>query len=181
MPAHFLPRSLLGTPARGWAIALLLGVASAGAAAPWQRLERGEFKPHGRMLHQMERDLTTGILSAYPELRGLGALIGDNPDRAYYEPEGNYCDALVRNAFLTGNADAMAKARHIMATALASRLPNGYFGGGAVRSPADIRKSNIELWSQCCFLRGALAYAAYAADPTVLTAVRKNVDRGVCS
>ena len=145
-------------------------------AATWQALPRGEIKPRGWMLHQIERDLTSGVLSAYPELRGLGAPIGTNNQRSYFESEGNYFDALVRNAFLSDNAAAIAKARSIMQRALAQRLPNGYFGRGAVKGPNDLLRGHIELWSQCCFLRGALALHEYARDPAVLAAIRSNVD-----
>jgi hypothetical protein len=43
------------------------------SAESWQVLPRREIKPRGWMQHQMERNLTSGNLSAYAELRQTGA------------------------------------------------------------------------------------------------------------
>lgn len=153
-----------------WTVGLL------GASEAWQSLPRSEIRPGGWIRHQLERNLTTGNLSAYDRLRGTDVPIGPGTGRGYREPEGNYFDALVRNAFLAEHRPAMEKAARIFATALAGRMPNGYFGRGQMRAPEDIQRDDLELWSQCCFLRGALAYYEYTGQPEVLAAVVRNVD-----
>lgn len=146
------------------------------AGESWQALPRSAIKPRGWLQHQIERNLTSGNLSAYDWLRVTDAPIGPGTGPGYREPEGNYFDALVRNAFLVEHQPSIQKAARILATVLASRQPNGYFGRGQVRAPRDIQQSDLELWSQCCFLRGALAYYEHTGQPEVLAAVVRNVD-----
>jgi hypothetical protein len=158
---------------------LLLALSAGGLSAAtetWQALPRSEIKPRGWIRNQLERNLTTGNLSAYDRLRETDAPIGPGAGRGYREPEGNYFDALVRHAFLVEHRPSMEKATRIFATAVAGRLPNGYFGRGQVRTPGDIQRDDLELWSQCCFLRGALAYYEHTGRADVLAAVVLNVD-----
>ncbi len=135
-----------------------------------------EIQPRGWMRHQVERDLTSGNLSALDRLRQLGAPVGSGRSRGYGEFEGNYADAFVRNAFLAGHQPSIARAARLIAVALESQQPNGYFGRSAVQTAADIIKDDGELWSQCCFLRAALAYHEYTGDRQCLEAIIKNVN-----
>lgn len=155
---------------------LILMVQFVCADEAWHTLPRHEIKPCGWIKHQLERNLTSGNLSVYDELRGLGAPVGPGKTRGYTEFEGNYFDALVRNAFLTGHQPSIEKATRIITNALSKRQANGYFGRERVRTPGDVLESNLELWSQCCFLRGALAYYEHTGNPQVFEAITNNVN-----
>ena len=78
------------------------------SAESFQPLPLREITPRGWMQRQIERDLTSGNLSALDRLRQLGAPVGSGRSRGYGEFEGNYADALVRNAFLVGHPPSIA-------------------------------------------------------------------------
>jgi len=64
-------------------------------------LSFGDIKPQGWIYNQMLRDISSGNSSYLENMRLLGAPINRSDKQGYGEFEGNFADAIIRNAILT--------------------------------------------------------------------------------
>ncbi len=155
-------------------------------------LRFGAIRPRGWILQQMRRDLKNGFAGQLDELcheassdifasgrnrpgrPNCGNAVGD----AWWngETEGNWHCGHCMLACLTGEPDAMKKAKDYVDHVLAAQDADGYLG---IFSPELRYKGHGELWTQTCLFRGLLAYADATGDERVFSAVRRAVDRTV--
>ena len=92
------------------------------------------------------------------------------------ETEGNWRCGYIMMACLTGEPDAMAKAKAYVDHILAAQDADGYLG---IFSPELRYKGNGDLWTQTCLFRGLLVYADATGDEKVWNAVKRAVDRTI--
>jgi uncharacterized protein len=152
----------------------------------------GEVKPLGWIQEQMARDLKEGFAGRLdklcPEARsdifatGRNSLAQTNSTNKSHntwwngETEGNWRAGFIMMAYLSGDADSMAKADAYVAHILAAQDSDGYLG---INAP-ELRYTNGgELWTQACLLRGLLDYAELTGRDDVLKAVEKAVQHTI--
>ena len=144
-------------------------------------LRFGAVKPRGWILEQMRRDLRDGFAGHLDELcheassdifasgrnRPGKPNAGNAAGDAWWngETEGNWRCGHFMLACLTGEPDAMTKAKAYIDHILAAQDADGYLG---IFSPELRYKGNGELWTQTCLFRGLLAYADATGDETGL-------------
>ncbi|MEA4935517.1 MAG: glycoside hydrolase family 127 protein [Paludibacter sp.] len=145
------------------------------AQTPMKVLTFGEIKPQGWVYNQMLRDISSGNSSYLEFMRPLGAPITES-DKGYGEFEGNFADCVIRNAILTGYKPWLDKAKNIAGFLLENQDEKGYVGRKRPDNFQELAQNEIELWSQCCFLRAFLAYYEYTKDPVYLNATVRSVD-----
>ncbi|MEI8042056.1 MAG: beta-L-arabinofuranosidase domain-containing protein [Verrucomicrobiota bacterium] len=153
-------------------------------------LRFGTVKPRGWILEQMRRDLREGFAGHLDELcqeasSDIFATGRNRPGKpnagnaeavAWWngETEGNWRCGHMMLACLTGEPEAMTKAKSYVAHMLGAQDADGYLG---VFSPEMRYRGNGELWTQTCLFRGLLAYADATGDNRLWEAVRHAVDR----
>ena len=149
----------------------------------------GTIRPRGWILQQMRRDLKHGFAGHLDELcheassdifasgrnRPGKPNAGNAAGDAWWngETEGNWHCGHFMLACLTGEPDAMKKAKGYVDHILAAQDADGYLG---VFSPELRYQGHGELWTQTCLFRGLLAYADATGDERVFAAVRRAVD-----
>lgn len=182
-------------------LALALGrVSGAEAFLP---LRLGEVKPEGWLLAQLERDLVSGYhghLDALLQDPQTGEYLLlpqhndyvtrgknkncrlDNQGRSlpptqyswwWAEMIGDWHDALIRAAFLTGEPQSLAKADRFVQAILKSQDEDGYIGIYPKGFRFHFGICDGELWSQRCALLGLLAYYEFTGRQDVLNAVER--------
>jgi hypothetical protein len=154
-------------------------------------LRFGAVRPRGWILQQMRRDLKEGFAGHLDELcheassdifasgrnrPGRPNNAGSAAGEAWWngETEGNWHCGHFMLACLTGEPEAVKKAKEYVDHILAAQDADGYLG---IFSPELRYKGHGELWTQTCLFRGLLAYADATGDEKVLVAVRRAVDR----
>jgi len=145
------------------------------AQTPMKALTFGEIKPQGWIYNQMLRDISSGNSSYLELMRPLGAPITKS-DKGYGEFEGNFADCVIRNAILTGYKPWLDKAKNIADFLLENQDEKGYIGRKRPNNFKELAENEIELWSQCCFLRAFLAYHEYSKEQKYLNAIISSVD-----
>ena len=179
------------------AISAAVGVAasqgsSGGVAPAFTPLRFGAVKPRGWILQQMRRDLKSGFAGHLDDLcREASSDIfasgrnrpgkpnkGNAADDAWWngETEGNWHCGHFMLACLSGDPEAMKKAKHYADHILAGQDTDGYLG---IFSPELRYQGHGELWTQTCLFRGLLAYAEATGDEKVFTVVKRAVDRTI--
>ena len=162
------------------------------AQAALLQLKFGDVKPRGWILAQMRRDLQTGFAGHLDELcheassdifaAGRNQLgkpnSGNAAGDAWWngETEGNWRCGFLMLACLTGEQEAMKKAKAYVDHILASQDADGYIG---IFSPELRYQGHGELWTQTCLFRGMLAYADATGDERVFMAVKRAIDRTI--
>ena len=155
-------------------------------------LRFGAIQPRGWILQQMRRDLKKGFAGCLDELcheassdifasgrnRPGKPNSGNAAGDAWWngETEGNWHCGHFMLACLTGEPEAMKKAKDYVDHILAAQDADGYLG---IFSPELRYKGHGELWTQTCLFRGLLAYADATGDEKVLAAVKRAVDRTI--
>lgn len=143
---------------------------------PFQLLPFGDIKPGGWIREQMLRDITSGNSSYLEKMRPLGAPIASVAKRGYGEFEGNFADAVIRNAILTGYQPWLDRAKGIADFIVDQQDEKGYVGRKRPGDFEDLAESEGELWGQCCFLRAFLAYYEFSKEKKYLDSAIKSVD-----
>ncbi len=155
-------------------------------------LRFGAVQPRGWILQQMRRDLKEGFAGHLDELcheassdifaSGRNRLgkpnAGNAASDAWWngETEGNWHCGHLMLACLSGEPEAMQKAKDYVNHILAAQDADGYLG---IFSPELRYKGHGELWTQTCLFRGLLAYADATGDEKVRAAVKRAVDRTI--
>jgi len=156
------------------------GTASGDAPPPirplFELLPFGDIRPEGWIREQMLRDITTGNTSYLEHMRRLGAPIDLTSNRGYGEFDGNFADALIRNAILTGYQPWLDRAKEIADFIVGKQDDKGYVGRKRPTDFRDLADNEGELWGQCCFLRAFLAYYEYSKDKKYLDAATRSVE-----
>ena len=153
-------------------------------------LKFGAVKPCGWILQQMRRDLKGGFAGHLDELcheassdifvsarnRPGKPNAGNSAGDAWWngETEGNWHCGHFMLACLTGDPEAMKKAKGYADHILAGQDADGYIG---IFSPELRYQGRGELWTQNCLFRGLLAYAEATGEKRVFQAVKRAVDR----
>jgi hypothetical protein len=156
-------------------------------------LRFGTIRPRGWILQQMRRDLKEGFAGHLDELcheassdifasgrnrpgksNNAGSAAGDSWWNG--ETEGNWHCGHFMLACLTGEPEALKKAKDYVNHILAAQDADGYLG---IFSPELRYKGHGELWTQTCLFRGLLAYADATGDEKVLAAVKRAADRAI--
>lgn len=150
--------------------------AKSGSPERYSQFRLGEITAKGWIYHQMVRDMKEGNLASLNQIRKMGAPFAEKNGRGYGEFEGNYIDAIIRNAIVAGYEPFLDWADEISEKILAGRTVSGFMGGKAPSDFEEARSREIFLWSQACFLRGLLAYAEFTGNPRYLDAVVDDVD-----
>jgi len=152
------------------------GDVAAAPLPPYQVLPFGDIKPDGWIREQMLRDITSGNASYLEKMRPLGAPVTPGSGRGYGEFEGNFADAIIRNALLTGHQPWLVWAKRIADFLVAQQDEEGYVGRKRPADFEDLADKEGELWGQCCFLRAFLAYYEYSKEQKYLDAAVRSVD-----
>ncbi len=193
---HMIPLTLtlavLMAPCRADRIAEAALPSPSAVPVAFTPLRFGAVKPRGWILEQMRRDLRDGFAGHLDELcrEATSDIFGANRNRpgkpnsgnaegiAWWngETEGNWRCGYLMLACLTGEPDAMTKAKTYVDHILAAQDPDGYLG---IFSPELRYKGNGDLWAQTCLFRGLLAYADATGDENVWTAVKRAADRTI--
>ena len=173
------------------------------AAEALSPLRLGEVKPEGWLRAQLERDLVSGYhghldaLLQDPRSHKL-LLQPENDDfvtrafnkdcrhdaqgrtippgaHSWWDGEmiGDWHDALIRAAFLTGEPQARARADRYVAAILKSQDEDGYIGIYPQGFRYHFAGTDAELWTQRCVLLGLLAYYEFTDRKDVLDAVER--------
>lgn len=139
-----------------------------------------DIKPKGWIYEQMLRDITSGNSSYLENVRKLGApiTISELTEKrgGYGEFEGNFTDAIIRNAILTGYQPWLDRAKNIADFLVANQDEKGYIGRKRPENFKDLAQNEMELWSQCCFMRAFLAYYEFSKDKKYLDSALKSVN-----
>ncbi len=143
---------------------------------PYQSLPFGDIRPDGWIREQMLRDITSGNASYLEKMRPLGAPVTPGSKHGYGEFEGNFADAIIRNAILTGHQPWLERARGIADFLVGEQDELGYVGRKRPEDFGDLADKEGELWGQCCFLRAFLAYYEFSKEQKYLDAAVKSVD-----
>lgn len=171
----------------------------------FQPLRLGEVKPEGWLRAQLTRDVSDGYhghldallrdpktqrLILAPEnndyvsrannrnikldARGLAV---PEPPHTWWDGEmiGDWHDALVRAAFLTGDERARGRADRFVAAILKSQDEDGYIGIYPKGFRFRFSGPDGELWTQRCALLPLLAYYEFTGREDVLRAVERAV------
>lgn len=146
------------------------------ARPPFKLLPFGDIKPAGWIREQMLRDITSGNVSYLENMRPLGAPIVLSSKRGYGEFEGNFADALIRNAILTGYQPWLDRAKSVADFIVNNQDAHGYIGRKRPSNFQELAENEGELWGQCCFLRAFLAYYEFSKEQKYLDAAIKSVD-----
>lgn len=146
------------------------------AESEYEAFRFGEITAKGWIYNQMVRDMDQGNLSCLDQLRNLGEPFSSKKGRGYGEFEGNYVDAVIRNAIVSGYAPFLSKAETLADRIVSAQDARGFMGGTRPATFKELHAREISLWSQACFLRGLLAYAEYSSNPKYLSAVIYDVD-----
>ena len=155
----------------------------------------GHVRPLGWMLSQMRGDLKgfaghldeltqEASFDAFGENRKNGSENNapPNPDATAWrwwwrgETEAVWLDGLVRLAFLSGDAEAQAKAGRILKHILSFQEADGYIGVYKQSDRYQHKSGNGELWTQSRIFMALLAYAEFTGDVGIIDAVRRAVD-----
>ncbi len=155
-------------------------------------LRFGAIRPCGWIFQQMCRDLKDGFAGHLDELcheassdifasgrnRPGKSNAGNSAGDAWWngETEGNWHCGHFMLACLTGEPEAMKKAKDYVDHILAAQDADGYLG---IFSPELRYQGHGELWTQTCLFRGLLAYADATGDEKVFVAVQRAVDRTI--
>lgn len=155
-------------------------------------LRFGAAKPRGWILEQMRRDLRDGFAGHLDELcneasSDIFATGRNRPGKpnsgnaegvAWWngETEGNWRCGHIMMACLTGEPNAMAKAKTYVSHIIAAQDADGYIG---IFSSELRYKGNGDLWAQTCLFRGLLAYSDATGDERVWAAVKRAADRTI--
>ncbi len=91
------------------------------------------------------------------------------------ETQSNWRDGYIRNAFLSGDIERIAKAKTYVANILSTQDTDGYMGIYAPDLRYRFTSENGELWAKASLLRGLLAYYEFTGYREVLLAVEKAV------
>lgn len=143
----------------------------------YQTLPFGDIKPDGWIREQMLRDITSGNASYLENMRPLGAPVTPSSNKhGYGEFEGNFADAIIRNAILTGHQPWLERAKGIADFLVAQQDEQGYVGRKRPADFEDLADKEGELWGQCCFLRAFLAYYEFSKEQKYLDAAVRSVD-----
>jgi len=138
-------------------------------------LRLDEVSPAGWIRHQMTRDLRTGMAGCFNRLRpefDIDVWIKRRGAANHGEMTGNWLEGYIRMAFLTGDADATARAHDMVRQILDSADADGYLGS----YPPDKRYQNAmtaELMMQHHLYVALLAYYEFTGRQEVLDAVVK--------
>ncbi|MEM7513212.1 MAG: beta-L-arabinofuranosidase domain-containing protein, partial [Bacteroidota bacterium] len=89
------------------------------------------------------------------------------------ETIGNWWDGFIRHAYMTHDAEAIAKAEAIVENLLASQDEDGYIGIYKPNLRYQHKGSNGELWAQTTSFRSLLGYYEISGEGRVLEAVEK--------
>jgi hypothetical protein len=153
-------------------------------------LRLGDIQPAGWLREQMRRDLREGSAGCLDELcsqaagdifaTGRNTLVNLHPVRGSNAPgwwngetEGNWRAGFIMLAFLSKDSEAMRKADAFVEHVLAFQDVDGYLGAYS----KELRyRSEGDLWTQACLLRGLLSYAELKRNRTVFNAVARCVD-----
>lgn len=146
------------------------------ALPPYKVLPFGDIKPGGWIREQMLRDITTGNSSYLEKMRPLGAPISLSSKHGYGEFEGNFADAIIRNAILTGHGPWLERAKDIAEFLVSHQDEEGYIGRKRPNHFEDLAEKEGELWGQCCFLRAFLAYYEFSKEKKYLDSAIRSVD-----
>lgn len=176
-----------------------------GGAEAFAPLRMGEIQPQGWLLAQMQRDVASGFSGHLDDLlqdpkSNKFLLKPENDDfvtradardshhdaQGYAIPPGphtwwdgemigDWHDALIRTAFLTGDPEARAKADAYVKAILQSQDSDGYIGIYPAGYRFHFHGPDAELWTQRCVLLGLLAYYEFTGRPEVLDAVERAV------
>lgn len=168
-------------------------------------LRLGEIMPEGWLRAQLERDVVSGFTGHLDSLlqdpdskkfllkpeNNDFVTRADNKDcrvdaegyvippgvRSWWDGEliGDWHDALIRTAFLTGDPAARAKADRFVNDILKSQDEDGYIGIYRPGYRFHFRGVDGELWTQRCVLLGLLAYYEFTGRQDVLRAVERAV------
>lgn len=159
-------------------------------------LPLNQISVQGWIKNQMDRDITSGYISVYDQIQPTmqGNVFGKVKAKNYSidktgnwvtrretwwpgEHEGYFADAVVRNAFLTGNKDWLIKAKNIVDKVIAEQEPCGYIGIYDSECRLDnLLNENGELWTQSRMLGALLAYYEYSGDKKYFKAAQRAVD-----
>jgi DUF1680 family protein len=175
------------------------------AAEAFLPLRLGEVKPEGWLRAQLQRDLVSGYeghLDALlqdpkshkfllqPENNDFVTRADSKDSRhdpqgrsmppephSWWDGEmiGDWHDALIRAAFLTGEPKARQRADRYVAAILKSQDADGYIGIYPRNYRYHFSSSDAELWTQRCVLLGLLAYYEFTGQEKVLDAVQRAV------
>ncbi len=162
----------------------------------------GAIKPTGWLKTQMQKDLNgfvgnldrlipelindpiygSGRLQKQSKAKDLGNLkSGDAEGDEQYkwwnsETQSNWWDGFIRNAFLLGDNQAIAKVDKHVESILATQDADGYLGIYDKELRYKFQAENGELWSKTTLYRGLLVYYEYTKNPKILSAVVKAVE-----
>lgn len=149
------------------------------------------IKPTGWLEKQLEREFTEGYAAIFDKIQPSlqHQVFGSKKVRNFRfddrndwmvrnetwwwgEHEGYWADAVIRNAFLTGNDQLKQKADSIVKEVLKNQEEDGYIGiyekGYRLN---QLKGDNGELWTQSRMLNALLAYYEYTDKKEVLEAV----------
>ena len=175
------------------------------AAEAFMPLRLGEVMPEGWLRAQLQRDLESGFPGHLDDLlqepkTNKYLLKPENNDfvtrtdtkdstrdpegyavppgpHSWWDGEmiGDWHDALIRGAFLTGEPQARAKADSFVASILKSQDEDGYIGIYPKGYRFHFHGRDGELWTQRCVLLVLLAYYEFTGRQDVLGAVERAV------
>ena len=169
------------------------------SAASLKVLPLGEIKPSGWIKNQMLRDITSGYISAYdrtqpslsrnffgPVKQKEYSIDKDGNKKAQPagwwpgEHEGYFADDVVRNAFLTGYAPWMEKAKMIIDNVISNQDKDGYIGVYDKDCRVDKHAfKDGDLWTQSRMQVAILAFYEFTGEKKYLDAVVKAADYNI--
>ena len=170
-------------------------------AMAFEAVPFGQILPDGWIIHMMNEDMTKGLVGnldvlapeilieddlfnterrmskddipAIKDMVLTGAAWEQSIQWWNSESFGNWWDGYVRNAYLTGNKEAIKKSKKMVDYLVSTQDEDGYIG---IYGP-DLRYqhegSNGELWAQTTIFRMLIGYYEVTKDQKVLEAVEK--------
>src|SRR3989339_823901 len=159
-------------------------------------LKCGEVKPLGWIYEQINGDLTKGSIANYDKISdNMAQDIFVSGQGDYNQPvitkarinlpapnwwageEGNWMEAVAKQAFLTDNKQYQDVVRDWIYRIIDQQEKDGgYIGVYNPKVRLNHKEENGELWTMHKVLRFMLVYYEYTGDPKVLESVRKAVE-----
>ncbi|MDE5897645.1 MAG: glycoside hydrolase family 127 protein, partial [Clostridia bacterium] len=147
----------------------------------------GKLTPKGWLKEHLKRDANgiTGNLDKLFADAGLD-IFGDkkvkHEEKGYWsswwagETRGNWMEAFIRLAFVTENAEFIARSREMVDSMLSHQSEDGYLGIYLPEERYKITKRFGELWTQSRAMRSLLCYYEYTGEERILKALIRMAD-----
>lgn len=148
---------------------------------------KGKIIPKGWLKELLKRDAKgiTGNLDKLFADAGLDVFGGKkvkHEEKGYWsswwagETRGNWMEAFIRLAFVTSNADFIARSREMVDGMLAHQEADGYLGIYLPEERYKITKRFGELWTQSRAMRSLICFYEYTGEERVLKALVRMAD-----